>query len=600
MARSRLVPAVAAGAALVLGVTALSAAPADAGRGGPDRPPRWVQETLHQMSLEQKVGQLFVPYVTGATADTASPENLERFGVATPAEAVRELHLGGVIYFAWSDNTQDPEQIARLSNGLQEAALERGGRSTGKDRGPAIPLTIATDQETGLVARVGPPATQFPGAMALGAGRDLRATRDTYGITGTELRAVGINADYAPDADVNVNPANPIIGVRSFSSRPALVADHVTAAVRGLQFDGEVSAVAKHFPGHGDTGTDSHSELPVITHTRAQWEQVDAPPFKAAIAAGVDSIMTAHISFPVLEPNGDPSTLSRKVLTGLLREELGYQGVIATDSLRMAGVRAKYSDAEIAIRAVEAGADVLLDPQQPVVQYQAVLDAVRSGRLTEQRLDESVRRILAMKYRRGVVQDPLVEVQRVARTVGTAAHLARAQQITDGTPTLVTDDADLVPLPSGSTLVTGSSATGVPLLAGKLAARGHRAEGFTTGSAPADATIAAAVTRAATHDTVVVMTSSATKDPAQQELVAALQRTGKPVLVVAVGHPYDISVLPGVPSYLVTCSTTPVALESLARLLDGAITPQGTLPVDIPSATDPGTVLHPFGTGLTS
>lgn len=600
MARSRLVPAVAAGAALVLGVTALTASPADASRGGHDRPHRWVQRTLQQMTLEQKVGQLFVPYVTGATADTAAPENLERFGVATPAEAVQKLHLGGVIYFAWSDNTKDPQQIAALSNGLQEAALAPADDERRGKRAPAIPLTIATDQETGIVARVGPPATVFPGAMALGAGRDLRATRDTYAITGTELRALGINTDYAPDADVNVNPANPIIGVRSFSSRPELVADHVTAAVHGLQADGSVSAVAKHFPGHGDTGTDSHSDLPVITHTRAEWERVDAPPFRAAIAAGVDSIMTAHISFPVLEPNGDPSTLSKKVLTGMLREELGFRGVIATDSLRMEGVRQKYSDAEIAVRAVEAGADVLLDPEQPVVQHQAVLDAVRSGRLTERRIDESVRRILAMKHERGVVRDPLVKPRKVARTVGTPAHLARAQQITDATPTLVTDDADVVPLPAGSTLVTGFGATGVPLLAEKLTARGHRAEAFPTGSSPTADDTAAAVAKAAAHDTVVVMTSSATKSPAQQRLVAALLATGQRVLVVAVGNPYDISVLPGAQSYLATYSTTPVALESVARLLAGAIRPRGTLPVDIPTAADPGTVLFPFGTGLTS
>ena len=186
------------------------------------------------------------------------------------------------------------------------------------------------------------------------------------------------------------------------------MANNVSAAVSGLQ-DEQVTAVAKHFPGHGDTGVDSHTRLPAITHTRAEWEKIDAPPFRAAIDAGVDSIMTAHISFPAFEPNGDPSTLSKKVLTGMLREELGFQGVIATDSLRMEGVRQKYSDAEIAIRAVEAGADVLLDPQQPALQYQAVIDAVRSGRLTEERIDASVRRILAMKYKRGVLADPLVD-----------------------------------------------------------------------------------------------------------------------------------------------------------------------------------------------
>lgn len=600
MARARR-RTLAAGLALVLGLCAVTAPPptADASDGRQDA---WVRKTLRAMTLEQKVGQLFVPYVDGATATTpsarATAENLRRFGVPTPAEAVQKLHLGGIIYFAWAENVFSPTQIAELSNGLQEAALTAPREGRGQQA--RIPLTIATDQETGVVARVGPPATQFPGAMALGAGRDRAATRDTYAITGAELSALGINTDYAPDADVNVNPANPVIGVRSFSSRPGLVARQVAAAVDGLQRDADISAVAKHFPGHGDTATDSHSDLPVITHTRAEWEQIDAPPFRAAIAAGVDSIMTAHISVKALDPTGDPSTLSRKVLTETLRNELGFRGVIATDSLRMAGVRTMYSDQEIAIRAVEAGADVLLDPEQPMVQYEAVLCAVRSGRLTERRLDQSVRRILTMKYHRGVVAQPLVEVDRIDRVVGTPAHLERAQQIADQTPTLVKDDANLVPLPTGSVLVTGWGATTVPLLAQKLTAHGHRATASVTGTTPSDAAIANAVGQAGQHDMVVVTTSGAGTNAAQQKLVAALQATGKPVLVVALGVPYDIADLPGTQSYLATYSSTPVALESVARLLDGAITPRGKLPVDIPSRTNPDVIQYPFGTGLTS
>lgn len=600
MARARR-RTLAAGLALVLGLCAVTAPPptADASDGRQDA---WVRKTLRAMTLEQKVGQLFVPYVDGATATTpsarATAENLRRFGVPTPAEAVQKLHLGGIIYFAWAENVFSPTQIAELSKGLQEAALTAPREGRGQQA--RIPLTIATDQETGVVARVGPPATQFPGAMALGAGRDRAATRDTYAITGAELSALGINTDYAPDADVNVNPANPVIGVRSFSSRPGLVARHVTAAVDGLQRDADISAVAKHFPGHGDTATDSHSDLPVITHTRAEWEQIDAPPFRAAIAAGVDSIMTAHISVKALDPTGDPSTLSRKVLTETLRHELGFRGVIATDSLRMAGVRTMYSDQEIAIRAVEAGADVLLDPEQPMVQYEAVLGAVRSGRLTERRLDQSVRRILTMKYHRGVVAQPLVEVDRIDRVVGTPDHLERAQQIADQTPTLVKDDANLVPLPTGSLLVTGWGATAVPLLAQKLTAHGHRATASVTGTTPSDAAIANAVGQAGQHDMVVVTTSGAGINAAQQKLVAALQATGKPVLVVALGVPYDIAALPGTQSYLATYSSTPVALESVARLLDGAITPRGKLPVDIPSRTNPDVIQYPFGTGLTS
>ncbi len=574
-------------AVLLLGA-ALCASIATPSTASPTKPADEVESTLAAMTLEQKVGQLFVPYVTGGTADTVSAENRTRFGVDTPAQAVAKFHLGGVIYFAWSGNTDNPAQIARLSNGLQRANTTAGN---------PVPLSVATDQETGLVARVGPPATVFPGAMALGAARDPKLTYDTYEITGRELRAIGINTDYAPDADVNVNPANPVIGVRSFSSDPKLVARNVSAAVSGLQ-DQQVTATAKHFPGHGDTGTDSHYALPLIDHTKAEWEKIDAPPFRAAIKAGVDAIMTAHIVFPAFDDSGDPSTLSHQVLTGVLRDELKFTGVIATDSLRMEGVRQKYDDAEIAIRAVEAGADVLLDPQQPALQIQAVIDAVRSGRLTEERIDESVRRILIMKSNRGVLAEPLVDESRVSAVVGNARHRSWAQEITDRTTTLVTDQADLVPLPAKKTFVTGWGTTQVPQLAAGLTERGWTTDALVTGTTPNAATIAAAVDRAKGAEQIVVTTSAAWNSPAQQQLVAALRATGKPVLVVALRDAYDIGHLDGVQSYLVTYSSATVAVESALRVITGENKARGKLPVDIPDPDEPGTVLYPFGTGL--
>ena len=575
-------------AAVTLLSAALCASVSGPAAADPKQPSDQIDATIAAMTLEQKVGQLFVPYVTGGTANTASAENRTRFGVDTPAQAVAKFHLGGVIYFAWSGNTDNPAQIARLSNDLQRANTAAGN---------PVPLSVATDQETGLVARVGPPATVFPGAMALGAARDPKLTYDTYEITGRELRAIGINTDYAPDADVNVNPANPVIGVRSFSSDPKLVAKNVSAAVSGLQ-DEQVTATAKHFPGHGDTGVDSHYALPTIDHTRAEWEKIDAPPFRAAIKAGVDAIMTAHIIFPAFDDSGDPSTLSHRVLTGVLRDELKFTGVIATDSLRMEGVRQKYDDAEIAIRAVEAGADVLLDPQQPAVQIQAVIDAVRSGRLSEDRIDASVRRILIMKGNRGVLSDPLVDETRVSAIVGNPQHRSWAQVITDRTTTLVTDDADLVPLPAEKTFVTGWGTTQVPQLAAGLKQRGWTTDSLVTGATPTATTIASAVARAESSDQIVVTTSAAWNSTAQQQLVAALRATGKPVLVVALRDAYDIGHLDGVQSYLVTYSSTTVAVESALRVITGENKARGRLPVDIPDPDQPGTVLFPFGTGL--
>jgi beta-N-acetylhexosaminidase len=568
--------------------TALCASAALPASSGPKEPADQLDRIIASMTLDQKVGQLFVPYLTGGTADTVSAENRTRFGVDTPAQVVAKFRLGGVIYFAWSGNTDNPAQIATLSNALQRANTAAGN---------PVPLSIATDQETGLVARVGPPATVFPGAMALGAARDPKLTYDTYRITGRELRAVGINTDYAPVADVNVNPANPVIGVRSFSSDPKLVAKNTSAAVTGLQ-DENVTATAKHFPGHGDTGEDSHTSLPVITHTRAQWEKIDAPPFKAAIRAGVDAIMTAHISFPAFEPSGDPSTLSRKVLTGVLRDELRFSGVIATDSLRMEGVRLMYSDAEIAIRAVEAGADVLLDPQQPALQIRAVIDAVRSGRLTEDRIEASVRRILIMKRDRDVLDSPLVDESKVSSIVGHPEHKSWAQVITDRTTTLVTDESDLVPLPAEQTFVAGWGTTQVRQVAAGLTERGWATTSLITGANPSAAVVADAVAKSAGAEQIVITTSAAWRDSGQQRLVAALQATGKPVLVIALRDAYDIAHLDGIDSYVATYSATGVAVESALRVITGENRARGKLPVDITEPDSPGTVLYPFGTGL--
>src|SRR6266545_4009878 len=397
----------------------------------------WAVATLARMTIAEKVGQLFVTYAYGATADTADSRNTDEYGVATPAEVVAKYKLGGGIYFAWTDSVANPAQIANLSNGLQRTALGLGAR---------VPLLITTDQEQGVVYRVGPPATQFPGSMALGAGRSAADARTAGAITGAELKALGINQDYAPVCDVNVNALNPVIGVRSVSSHPDLVAEIVAAQVRGLQDDGGIAATAKHFPGHGDTATDSHTGIPLITHTREQWETIDAPPFRAAIAAGIDSIMTAHIVVPALDPSGDPATLSRPILTGVLRGELGFRGVIVTDALEMAAVRQQYGDAEAVVRAIEAGADQVLLPPAPDLQFDAVLNAVRSGRISEQRINESVYRLLLNKVTHGIMTDPFVDTSKVMDVVGTTDSLAAAQAVTDKTTTLVKNDAGLLPL----------------------------------------------------------------------------------------------------------------------------------------------------------
>jgi beta-N-acetylhexosaminidase len=554
--------------------------------------------TLRRMTLPEKVGQLFVTEVYGANATDPDQRNVDRYGVATPAQVVQKYHLGGVIYYAWSNPTDNPEQTARLSNGLQHAAM---------DQAPRIPLLISTDQETGIVVRLGPPATQFPGNMAVGAGRSVADSRTAAAITGSELRAVGINQNFGPVADVNVNPLNPVIGVRSFSSDPQLTADMTAAAVRGYERDGKIAATAKHFPGHGDTETDSHTGIPEIDHTRAEWEKIDAPPFEAAIGAGIDSIMTAHIVVPALDPSEDPATLSKPIMTGILRQELGYDGVVITDSLGMAGVRDKYGDDQVPILALEAGVDQLLRPPEMDLAYNSTLDAVRSGRISQERLNQSVLRVLTLKYEHDLFDDPYVDVDAVDDRLGTPEHMAAAEQITDRTVTVVKNDDGLLPLSDDprSVLVTGYGATATATLGAELTERGATTTVATTGSQPSDAAIAGAVAKAQANDVTVVLTMKAwdrkdtDPDGRQQRLVHELLATGKPVIVVAVRDPYDIAYFTEAPTYMTTYSYNDVSMPSLAKVLYGEISPAGKLPVDIPSADDPSVTLYPFGHGLT-
>nr|WP_203601416.1 glycoside hydrolase family 3 protein [Streptomyces sp. SID9727] len=567
---------------------------------------RRLKRLISRMSLEEKVGQLFVMRVYGHSAtdpDQADIDaNLAEIGVRTAAEMIAKYHVGGIIYFAWAHNTRDPHQIAELSNGIQRAGLAGPSR---------IPLLVSTDQEHGIVCRVGEPATLMPGAMALGAGGSRSDARRAGQIAGAELAAIGINQNYAPDADVNVNPANPVIGVRSFGSDPQSVAGMVAAQVKGYQSAG-IASTAKHFPGHGDTSTDSHTGLPVIGHTREQWAELDAPPFRAAIAAGIDSIMTAHIVVPALDPAEDPATLSKPILTGILREELGYDGVVVTDSLGMQGVRTKYGDERVPVLAVQAGVDQLLNPPSLDVSWNALLAAVKSGEVSEARLDESILRILRLKTKLGLFDQPFVSGRGVDRTVGTRAHLAAADRIAEHTTTLLANEGRLLPLSRRShrnLLVVGadpaspSGTTGPPTttLAGAFEELGFVATALSTGTAPTKAAIDAAVAAARGKDAVVVGTYNVSATSSQRTLVGALAATGVPVVTVAIRNPYDIAQLAGTGhrAHLAAYSWTDVELRAAARVIAGRVRPEGKLPVPVQRADDPSKVLYPVGYGLT-
>ncbi|MFC9732892.1 glycoside hydrolase family 3 protein [Streptomyces roseolus] len=582
----------------VAAATAAGAAATAPAHATDDRTEERLRRIVGWMSLEEKVGQLFVSRVYGHSAtapDQADVDaNLRELGVRTAAELVRRYHLGGVIYFAWAHNTRSPHQIAELSNGIQAASR--------------LPVLISTDQEHGIVCRVGEPATLLPGAMALGAGGSPADTRKAARIAGAELAALGIRQNYAPVADVNVNPANPVIGVRSLGSDPRAVSALVTAQIRGYQGAG-VAATAKHFPGHGDTAVDSHYGLPVITHTRAQWAELDAPPFRAAIAAGIDAIMTAHLVVPALDPSEDPATLSYPILTGVLREQLGYDGVVVTDALDMQGVRTKYGDDRVPVLALKAGVDQLLNPPKLDLAWNAVLGAVRNGELTEERLDESVLRILRLKARRGLFTEPATTPAEVDATVGTARHLAEADRIAERTTTLLVNEDGFLPLSPathGRVLVVGadpaspSGTTGPPTatLAGALRELGFTATALSTGIAPTAARIEEAVAAAAGQDVIVVGTYNVTAASPQRTLVERLAATGVPVVTVAIRNPYDVARLSGQRATLAAYSWTDVELRAAVRVLAGRAEPRGRLPVPVRSAEDPAVTLYPVGFGL--
>ncbi|WP_256098268.1 glycoside hydrolase family 3 protein [Streptomyces sp. MnatMP-M17] len=563
-----------------------------------------LRRLISRMSLEEKVGQLFVMRVYGHSAtapDQADIDaNLAEIGVRTAAELISTYHVGGIIYFAWAHNTRNPRQIAELSNGIQKAGLAQD---------TPVPLLISTDQEHGIVARVGKPATLLPGAMALGASRSRADAREAARIAGAELAAMGINQNYAPDADVNVNPANPVIGVRSFGADPQAVAGMVAAQVTGYQSAG-IATAAKHFPGHGDTKDDSHYALPTIHHTREQWNELDAPPFRAAIAAGVTSIMTAHIVVPALDPSEDPATLSRPIVTGVLREQLGYDGVVITDALGMEGVRQKYGDDRVPVLALKAGVDQLLNPPNLRIAWNAVLAAVKSGEISEERVEKSILRILELKERLGLFSgDAAVSLRNLDRTVGTRAHLAAADRIAERTTTLLVNENKLLPLNRrrqrhllvvGADPASPSGTTGPPttVLATALTELGFTATALSTGTAPSAAQIEAAVAGARGKDAVVVATYNVSATSSQRTLVSALAATGVPVVTVAIRNPYDIARLSGVRASLAAYSWTDVEVRAAARVIAGRVRPRGALPVPVQRADDPAQVLYPIGHGL--
>jgi beta-N-acetylhexosaminidase len=537
-----------------------------------------VKTEIAALSLEEKIGQMFMCGFHG----TVPTEEIRAM--------IREFRIGGIIYFR--RNVRDVEQVAALSRALQRYNAEQSG----------IPLLIATDQEGGMVARIDREVTLAPGAMALGAAGSASSVSAIAEISGRELRAMGVNMNFAPSLDVNNNPRNPVIGVRSYGEDPAAAGELGAAAIRGYQRAG-VAATAKHFPGHGDTEVDSHLGLPLVPHGITRLEAVELLPFIRAIEEGVDAIMTAHVIFPAFESGRLPATLSYPVLTGLLRNRLGYGGVIVTDCLEMNAVSKEAGIPQGAVLAVEAGADLVLvshtfEEQKAAVR--AVTEAVRSGRIPESRIDESAARILALKGKR--------QMDRFENGAGEPFCLSRDWEVvrdaSERSITLVKDEDQLPLDPREETLVVWAEPRErtemvevIPqemTLGAALSQYLTKVEEIKIGLHPSAEEIGRVLDAGRSYKQIVIATHNAFSrlDEGQVRIVKELAARPDVKLVVAsTRNPYDLNEFQEVKTYLCVYENRPVAMESLAKVLTGGKRAKGRLPVSISE-------LYPAGSGL--
>jgi beta-N-acetylhexosaminidase len=523
------------------------------------------------MSVERKVGQLMSVAFHG-TKITSSLEAM-----------IRDRGIGGVILY--SENFTDAASLAKLIVDLERIARDA----------KSLRLFFEIDQEGGPVIRINKGATILPGQMALAATADPeRSVRIAASISAAELRAIGVNWTFAPVADVNDEPTNPIISNRSFSSDPARVSALVTAAVQAYAAAG-FFCCAKHFPGHGSTTTDSHTGLPKIEADRVTLDRVELPPFRAAIAAGVPAIMTAHIVVPALDPTPElPVTLSRAVLTDLVRKTLGFQGLVVTDDLEMGALK-NIGEAAAGLRALQAGADYLLfrfDESAQLEGHRLIADAVRSGSLSSARLDESVRRVVDAKRRFGIIDGRRDQsAPDLATNAKTAFELAR------GATTLLRNRG-VLPLRGRILAVSPTNADisffeGQPTLGTVMAAKRPETIAQSLPLHPSGADIDRVVSASSAADVVVVGTTNLFAYPEQVELVRALAR-GKPVAVVALRGPYDILSVPEIPAYLCAYDGRESSLIAAAEVLLGERKPSGSLPAVVPGVFSIGAGMRDF------
>ncbi len=594
---------------ITLALTVAASAKEKYQRPGPIHPTRdgdkWAEKTLRKLSLEEKIGQVFMIWCRASFLNVENPEYLQL------REAMQKYHVGSFAMTVHVDGPyllrSEPYEAAELLNRLQKDSK--------------LPLLFAADFERGVSMRL-MGTTVFPHAMAFG-GDGKAEDAETFGrINAEEARAIGIHWNFFPDADVNSNPANPIINTRSFGEDPKQVGDLVAAYIKGAHEGGMLTTV-KHFPGHGDTATDSHLGVASVNVDRAHLDSIELPPFREAIAAGVDSVMVAHVTVPALD--SDPNhvaTISPAIVSDLLEKQLGFKGIIVTDALDMAGLTHLFSNniGRAAVEAFKAGNDLLLIPADFPASYNSMLQAVQSGEISRERLDRSVLKILKTKASLGLDKARLVDVTALARVVAKPENLAFGQQVADGAVTLVRDNGKVLPLKS-----KGTSKAGLPytsqeethnqvlavLFSDDVRTESGRAFGREFLARIPDARVMyvdprfaagmgdqvlKAVDQAKTVVAAVYVVPTAGKigntvamaDATGSLLQQVLDRATRKTVVVAMGNPYLAADFPKVENYMCTFSNASVSEIGAVKALFGEIAIRGHLPVSIPNVARRG------------
>lgn len=597
-----------------------------------------VKAIVEGMSVEQKVGQMLMPdfrnwQEQGESKVTGFTEMNDEVG-----SIIQKYHLGGVILFA--ENVVGTEQTVRLIDGLQNAS-------------PELPLFITIDQEGGIVTRL-QTGTNLPGNMALGATGSEKYAYQTGEIIGKELSSLGVNVNFGPSLDVNNNPDNPVIGVRSYSSNPELVSKLGVQTIKGLQHT-NIAATAKHFPGHGDTATDSHYGLPLVTHDKDRLHAVELLPFQNAIDEGVDMIMTAHVQFPAFDDttyiskkDGQeilvPATLSKKVLTGLLREDMGFEGVIVTDALNMKAISDNFGQAEAVVLALKSGVDIALMPAQVnslemeknlASVYNAVLEAIKSGDLPMEQVNASVERILKLKEKRGILTPdnaPIEEkVAKSLKVVGNKEHLKKEKNMAEDAVTLLKNEDKTLPFKpkKGDNILVlapfddqvEAMTRSIKELKGKK--KGVNITGYAFSEKSFNQEVAAMIDEAdyvitgsyvvkndpAVNDGVIddsIQDSSKWATAFPRAVMKDAEAKNKEFVLMSLRNPYDVGNFEEAKAVLAVYGFKGYSngayrqpnIPAGIKTIFGESKPQGKLSVDIPSVNQPEEILYPYGYGL--